>query len=42
MDKQPTRHLQELRRIATDTVIAVALVTVFSLALDELTLLLVR
>jgi hypothetical protein len=42
MDKQPTRHSQELRLIAADTVIAVALVTALYLAFDGLALLLAQ
>lgn len=40
MKKLPTRHLQELRPIAADTLVAVALVAALYLAFDGLAMLL--
>jgi hypothetical protein len=40
MKKLPTRHLQELRLIAADTLVAVALVAALYLAFDGLAMLL--
>lgn len=40
MKKLPTRHLEELRRIAADTFVAAALVAALYLAFDGLALLL--